>query len=121
MGGHTDRLLCQRAMKRVKDIYPPPAGFPCHEFYGLGKSASTRGCFYSEPSSRRRRSKPARGEFRQFIGNARESLAEVEAQPEIAKDLEYIEEGATTMLLLEMDEISRMLAGLRDWSGRKAS
>jgi four helix bundle protein len=59
--------------------------------------------------------------FGQFIGNARGSLAEVETQLEIAMDLGYIEEGSARMRLLEVDEISRMLAGLRDWSGRKAS
>jgi four helix bundle protein len=66
-------------------------------------------------------SRNSRGEFRQFIGNARGSLAEVETQLEIAKDLGYIAEDTAKRLLLEVDEISRMLSGLRDWSHREVS
>jgi four helix bundle protein len=120
MGGHRDLLVWQRAMKLVKDIYAQTGGLPRHELYGL--ASQLRRAAVSVPSNLAEgSSRNSRGEFRQFIGNARGSLAEVETQLEIAKDLGYIEEGAARRLLLEVDEISRMLAGLRDWSGRKAS
>jgi four helix bundle protein len=63
-------------------------------------------------------SRNTRGEFRQFIGTARGSLAEVETQLEIALDLGYLKSDQATKLLKEVDEISRMLAGLRNWTDR---
>jgi four helix bundle protein len=106
-------------MKLVKDISAQTAGFPRHEVYGL--ASQLRRAAVSVPSNLAEgASRNSRGEFRQFIGNARGSLAEIETQLD-AKDLAYIEEHAARRLLLEVDEISRMLAGLRDWSGRKAS
>jgi four helix bundle protein len=106
-------------MKLVKDIYTQTAGFPRHELYGL--ASQLRRAAVSVLSNLAGASRNSRGEFRQFIGNARDSLAEVETQLEIARELGYIAEDTAKRLLVEVDEISRMLAGLRDWSGRKAS
>jgi len=120
MGGHRDLLVWQRAMKLVKDIYAQTAGFPRHELYGL--ASQLRRAAVSVPSNLAEgASRNSRGEFRQFIGNARGSLAEVETQVEIARELGYIPEEIAKRLLVEVDEISRMLAGLRDWSDRAAS
>jgi four helix bundle protein len=120
MGGHRDLVVWQRAMKLVKDIYGQTAGFPRHELYGL--ASQLRRAAVSVPSNLAEgASRNSRGEFRQFIGNARGSLAEVETQVEIARELGYIPEDIAKRMLVEVDEISRMLAELRDWSGRKAS
>ena len=52
------------------------------------------------------------GEFRQFLGNARGSLVEVETQILIARDLGYLEEEATEELLSAAAEVGRILNGL---------
>jgi four helix bundle protein len=120
MGGHRDLLVWQRAMKLVKDIYTQTAEFPRHERYGL--ASQLRRAAVSVPSNLAEgASRNSTGEFRQFIGNSRGSLAEVETQLEIARDLGYVSGDSAERLLREVDEISRMLAGLRDWSDRAAS
>jgi four helix bundle protein len=120
MGGHRDLLVWQRAMKLVKDIYANTADFPRHELYGL--ASQLRRAAVSVPSNLAEgASRNSTGEFRQFIGNARGSLAEVETQLEIARDLGYLSADVAERILHEVDEISRMLAGLRDWTDRAAS
>lgn len=120
MGGHRDLLVWQRSMKLVKDIYGQTAGFPRHELYGL--ASQLRRAAVSVPSNLAEgASRNSRGEFRQFVGTAKGSLAEVETQLEIARDLGYMPGEAAERLLHEVDEISRMLAGLRNWSDRAAS
>jgi len=120
MGGFRDLLVWQRAKRLVKEVYRQTANVPRHELYGL--ASQLRRAAVSVPSNIAEgacRNSP--GEFRQFIGTARGSLAELETQIEIAQDLGYFTEEVTNTLLTEVDEISRMLVGLRDWSGRAAS
>jgi len=119
MGGHRDLLVRQRSMRLVKEIYSHTSTFPRHELYGL--ASQLRRAAVSVPSNLAEgASRNSRGEFRQFIGTARGSLAEVETQLEIARDLGYLPQDVSHTLLAEVDEISRMLAGLRDWSDRAA-
>jgi len=54
----------------------------------------------------------SKGEFRQFLGNARGSLAELETQILIAQNLNYID-GAETHRILDMvEEVGKVLNGL---------
>ena len=120
MGGHRDLLVWQRAKGLVKQVYEVTAFFPRQEIYGL--VAQMRRAAVSVPSNiAEGASRNSAGEFRQFIGNARGSLAELETQVEIAQDLGYLPEDTAKKMLAEIDEISRMLAGLRGWSERVAS
>jgi len=50
------------------------------------------------------------------IGQARGSLAEVETQVEIAKNLGFLRPDCTSELLMKIAEVGRMLTGLRAWS-----
>ena len=120
MGGFRDLVVWQRAKKLVKEIYRQTATFPRHEVYGLA-SQLRRAAVYVPSNIAEGACRNSRGEFRQFIGNARGSLAELETQVEIARDLGYFTEDVTKAILIEVDELSRMLTGLRDWSGRIAS
>jgi four helix bundle protein len=52
------------------------------------------------------------GEFKQFLGNARGSLAEVETQIQIAKDLGYLDQNQSDDLLNNAAEVGRILNGL---------
>ena len=107
-------------MQLVKDIYKITDGFPGHELYGL--TSQLRRAAVSVPSNLAEgASRNSRGEFRQFIGNARGSLAEVETQVEIVCDLGYVSQDTAKRLLAEIDEFSRMLAGLRSWTSQAAS
>jgi four helix bundle protein len=52
------------------------------------------------------------GEFRQFLGHARESLLELETQIEIAKKLGFLYPEMAKNLLLHAMEVGRILNGL---------
>jgi four helix bundle protein len=112
MGGHRDLVAWQKAMSLVRDIYRHTENFPKHEVYGL--ASQLRRAAVSVPSNvAEGANRNARGEFRQFVGTARGSLAEVETQVEIARDLNYIPEQIAEDLLQRIAELGRILAGLR--------
>ena len=54
-----------------------------------------------------------RGEFVQFIGHARGSLAERHTQATLAARLKYIDETVGSTLNTQIDELGRMLNALR--------
>ena len=54
----------------------------------------------------------SKGEFRQFLGNARGSLAEVETQILIAQNLSYLDEPEANKILAMVDEVGKVLNGL---------
>ena len=53
-----------------------------------------------------------RREFLRFLRHSRGSLFELETQLRIATRLKYVSDSESNKLLLEIDEISRMLSGL---------
>ena len=53
-----------------------------------------------------------KGEFRNFLGQARGSLLELETQLAIARDLGYLSEADHVSLENQCDEVRRMLNGL---------
>lgn len=53
------------------------------------------------------------GEFRQFLGIAKGSLAELDTQMELACRLGYVNREIQESLLIDFEEISRMLNGLQ--------
>ena len=104
-------------MDLVKDIYRRTADFPKHEMYGL--VSQLRRASVSIPSNLAEGyGRNSRTELHQFVGMARGSLAEVETQIEIARDLGYLRPDHAAELLERSAEIGRMLTGLRDWSGK---
>ena len=54
----------------------------------------------------------SRGEFKQFLGNARGSLLEIETQLLIARNLDYLGENEAQALLLQSGEVFRIVNGL---------
>lgn len=115
MGGHRDLVAWQKAMQLVKDVYRFTEEFPKHELYGL--ASQLRRAAVSVPSNLAEgASRNSRKEFHHFIGTARGSLAEMETQIEIAKDLGYMKEPFASSLLTRVAELGRMLTGLRSWS-----
>jgi four helix bundle protein len=52
------------------------------------------------------------------VGVARGSLAEVEMQIEIAKNLDYVSQESCSKLLSRIDEVGRLLTGMRTWSAK---
>jgi four helix bundle protein len=54
----------------------------------------------------------SKGEFRQFLGNVRGSLAEVETQILIAQNFFYLDEPEANKLLAMVEEVGKVLNGL---------
>ncbi|MBM4275684.1 MAG: four helix bundle protein [Deltaproteobacteria bacterium] len=98
-------------MDLVKEIYLETQKFPKEEIFGL--TAQLRRAAVSIPSNiAEGRGRATKGEFKQFLGNARGSLAELETQVIIAKSLDYLAEADANNLLLLLEELGRPLNAL---------
>ncbi len=116
MQGHRD-FVWQKAMELVTEIYPATRTFPRDELYGMVNQL--RRAAVSVPSNvAKGYSRNSRNELHHFIGQARGSLAEVETQIEIAKNLGYLGPEVASELLSRVAQIGRMLTGLRAWSAK---
>jgi four helix bundle protein len=115
MHGHRDLIAWQRAMELVTELYRVTSTFPREELYGL--VSQLRRAAVSVPSNLAEgNSRNSRNEFHHFIGQARGSLAEIETQIEIARNLGFVTAEACNVLLAKVDGVGRLLAGLRAWS-----
>jgi four helix bundle protein len=108
---YRDLVVWQRAIELVTDIYRRTASFPDHERFGL--TSQLRRAAVSVPSNiAEGQGRFTRGEFRQFLGQARGSLLEIETQMTICRNLGYMREVETEELLERTGEVGRMLNGL---------
>ncbi len=104
--------IWKKGIELVKMIYKVTEKFPTHELYGL--ASQMRRSAVSVPSNvaegfRRRHPK----EFKQFLNIALGSLAELETQTIIAKELEYLKIEADEKHIIELiDHINRMITNL---------
>ena len=106
-----DLKIWQRGVKLVKLIYVITNSFPADEKYGL--VSQMRRSAVSVPSNiaegfMRRHNK----EYKQFLYIALGSLAELETQIIISKELNFITTGHCTSSLSAIDELNKMTTGL---------
>ena len=98
-------------MALVLNVYRSTQAFPRVETYSL--TSQLRRAVVSVPSNiAEGQARLSTGEFRQFLGNARGSLMEVETQILIARDLGYLEQNQGDALLSDAAEVGRILNGL---------
>ena len=117
MRGHRDLIAWKKAMELVTQVYAATQVFPKEELYGL--TSQLRRAAVSIPSNLAERySRNSRNELHHFVGQARGSLAEIETQVGIAGNLGYLSPGTCTELQLRVDEVGRLLTGLRTWSSK---
>ena len=99
----------QKAMDMVTEIYRLTQRFPKEEVYGL--TSQLRRAAVSVPSNiAEGQGRLTRGEFRQFLGHAKGSLAEIDTQLLIAHELGYLAD--TNCILEKTAEVGRLLNGL---------
>jgi four helix bundle protein len=104
-----DLLVWQKAIVLVTEIYRATQSFPSQELYGL--TSQIRRASVSIPSNiAEGQGRLTRGEFRQFLGHAKGSLAEVETQLVIAQNLGYLKD--PDALFAQLNEVAKMLSGL---------
>ena len=86
---YTELIAWQKSIDLVTDVYGITRQFPKEEVYGL--TSQIRRAAISVPSNiAEGQGRLSTGEFRQFLGHARGSLAEVETQIHIAEKLSYV-------------------------------
>jgi len=108
---YRDLIAWQKAMTFVKDIYLATRTFSREEVYGL--KVQLRRAAVSVPSNiAEGQARYSRSEFYHFLSSARGSLAEVETQIMLAKDLGYLEAGEAEILLHKSSELGKIVNGL---------
>lgn len=108
---HRELKVWQVSMGLVETVYRLSGGWPNHELYGL--VSQTRRATVSVPANiAEGAGRRSTGEFIQFVGIARGSLAEVETLIVLAGRLGYLEKQSMEHLLADIAEIGRMLTGL---------
>ncbi len=115
---YQDLIVWQKSLALVTDVYRWTEAFPRHELYGL-TSQMRRAAVSVVSNIAEGQARNSPGEFRQFLGNARGSLVELETQLHIAANLGYITRDRLRTALLRTDEINRLLNGLIKSLARK--
>ena len=106
---HHDLRVWQEAMELVKQIYQLTAGFPNDERYGL-TSQMRRSSISIASNIAEGAGRSSKREMIQFLMIARGSLAELETQLLLAKELDLC--SSNSMILGRVDKIFGLLGGL---------
>ena len=110
MKAHHKLKVWERAIDYVTEIYKLTEKFPKEEIYGL--TSQMRRAAVSIPSNiAEGAARGSKGEFRKFLAIAQGSISELETQLIISSKLGFC--SAIEGLVSELDEISRMIVGLR--------
>lgn len=108
---YRDLLVWQRSMDLAQAIYATTSRFPPAERFGL--TAQMRRAAVSIPSNiAEGQSRNSTGEFLNFLGIARGSLAELETQLLLAGRLSLLPEPEQADRLQETAQVGRLLNGL---------
>lgn len=106
---YKDLIAWQKAMLMVTHIYEITKLFPDDERFGL--TSQMRRCAVSVPSNiAEGHARNTKGEFKQFLGIARGSNAELTTQLLIADNLGYLADASNSLGMV--DEVGRILSGL---------
>ena len=106
---YKDLLVWQKAIALVTQVHVVTRTFPREELYGL--TSQIRRAAVSVPSNiAEGQARLTPGAFRQFLGTARGSLAELDTQLIVAKNLGYLTEADP--LFEQPAEVGRLLSGL---------
>ena len=108
---YRELIVWQRAMDLAQDVYAHSKKFPKEEIYGL-TSQLRRAAVSVASNIAEGQGRLNKGEFRQFLGQARGSLLEVGTQLELAMRLQYITASTHVSLDARIQEILRMLNAL---------
>jgi four helix bundle protein len=106
-----DLNIWHKGIDLVKDIYKETQNFPRQEIYGL--TNQIRRAAISIPSNiAEGHIRQHRAEFRQFLSVALGSLAELETQIVISRELNYISIEKTKNLIDQMSSLGKMIRSL---------
>ncbi len=108
---YRDLVVWREAKNLTVEVYRLPLKFPKHEIYGL--TAQLRRAAISVPSNiAEGQGRLTKGEFIQFLGQARGSLLELLTQLEIAVELGYLNVGDFNSIDSKAASVLRLLNAL---------
>jgi four helix bundle protein len=110
---YRDLIVWQRSRALAGDIYRATENFPRNETYGL-TSQLRRASVSIASNIAEGQGRLTKGEFQQFLGQARGSLLELGTQLAIALDLGYLSADELVVLETKTTEVRRLLNGLID-------
>ena len=111
MKSYKDLIAWQKSIELVQEIYKCTTDFHFTESFGITKQM--RRASVSIPSNiSEGHARNTTGEFKQFLGIAKGSLAELETLIIISDRLKYIEPKISENLHSRCQEISKLLHGL---------
>jgi four helix bundle protein len=105
---YRDLIVWQKAIAMVTEVYRSTHCFPREETYGL-TSQLRRAAVSVASNIAEGQGRLSRREFRQFLGQARGSLIEMETQVVIAGNLGYLAPETSKLLMDRSGEVSRLL------------
>lgn len=111
INSYQDLLVWQKSMDLAVSVYTATKSFPKEETYGL-TSQIRRAVVSISSNIAEGRSRNTVGEFNQFIGIAKGSIAELETQIILANRLAYLTNAQKDELISACNEVSKMLMGL---------
>ncbi len=108
---YQDLEVWKSSIALVTEIYQVTTRFPSSEIYGL--TNQIRKAAVSIPSNiAEGQGRISPKEFRQFLSISIGSLAEVETQLIIAKEINYLDQEELNLLLIKIDHIRKMAKAL---------
>jgi len=108
----TELKVWQRAHALVLEIYRISASFPQDERFGV--TSQLRRAIISVPTNIAEGSRrQGQQEYARFLNIAQGSAAEAEYLLILSRDLGYLSQAASDRLIADLDEVARMLHGLR--------
>ena len=109
---YRDLIVWKRSIDLIGVIYSCTRSFPKEETYGI--TSQIRRAGVSIPLNiAEGQARNSKGEFRQFLGIAQGSLAELETLLTISGNLAYLTSQDVGRLLNDCEEIGKLLAGLK--------
>ena len=112
VGSHRDLVIWQKAMEAVAECYELTRNFPNDERFGL--TSQLRRAAVSIPSNiAEGKGRGTTGVYINHLSIALGSLAEVDTQIELAVKLKMIKASSTHSITMKLEEIGRMISGLK--------
>ena len=110
--GYRDLVVWQKGIALAREIYLLTKNLPADEKFGL--VSQMRRAAVSVPSNiAEGQARHTTGEFIQFISHAEGSVAELDTQLTLCQDLKLLNSQETANAANLLDELRRMLNGLR--------